>query len=342
MGLPLPTITIAYIIWNRPAFQPLRLPNIPRPHQPTSKTTRPLRRRRSCSHHLHLHSIPNQRRSPSTHPSKPLPSPTSNQHLTPLLLPQRHLRLPHPRPRSTHLGPTPILHRNNPPDNRHHLQGPPHPSPPPSPDLADPNRRSAQDPAQPRHHHNHHDHGTSPPVRSPRLPTIHTRLQPHKPGKRHHIHDNELLQHNPALNPPIHTQRTLHQPSLDSHHSHPLHHNPRNSMDQSTKHHRHRRRPARTRRLAHSPKNRIRTLHRLGNHTLLDERKTQTDNHHNRTPPTRRRTRLLVILTEQRPHTRDRLILRAGSDQPSHPNHRSHSTSLCSELVEEEPQNSLC
>src|SRR6266705_1623251 len=146
LGLPLPTAIVIDSFRDRPVHQPLCIPILSRPHQPTNQIYRPIRRRGSCTHHIPLPTLPNQRRPSSTHSSEPIPNSTRHQHIAPLFLPQRHLRLPNPSPRSTHTRKTPIPHRNSPPSNSHRLQDPPRPSSPSSHDLADPNPRPSQDP----------------------------------------------------------------------------------------------------------------------------------------------------------------------------------------------------
>src|SRR5256712_3658212 len=234
MGLTLPTPLTIDSLRNHPAHQPLRPPNLPRPHQPATPTSRPLRKRMCRNHHLPRNPRKNQERLPITHPSQPLPHLTRHQHLPSLLLPQRHIRLPNPRSGNTSTSPTPILHRNNPPSNSHHLQSPPHPRTPTRYCLASSNQGSTQDPTKPHHHNNHHHPRPDPPPGNQRLPTIHTRIQPHQPRKRSNTHPHEPSQHNPTPNPPIRTHRTLHQSRLDHRHSRPLHRNPRNSLDEST------------------------------------------------------------------------------------------------------------
>src|SRR5436853_898326 len=295
MGLTLPAPTVTDSVRNHPAQWPLRLPILHRPNQPTTQTRRPPSRRSSRTHHLP--SNPNQNRQclTSTHPLEPLPIASRHQRLSPLLLPQRHLRLPHPSPRSTRTNPATILHRNNTTGNSDDLQGPPHSSAAPSHDLADPNPRPTQDTPKFRNLHNHHHPRPNPPPNYSRLSTINSRLQPHQPRQRNNTHHDRSTQHNPTFNPPIHTHRILHQPDLVRHHSRSIHHHTRNSLDESTEPYLDRRSPVGTSRMAGPPKNHICPLHRLGYHTLPHERKTQPDHPHNWAPPIRRHTRLLVV-----------------------------------------------
>src|SRR5256886_2810397 len=336
MGLTIPTATATDSFRSHTPRQPLHLPNLPRPHQPTTQTGRPLRRRSSRTHHLHGNPRQNRQRPSSSNSIMPLPNSTRNQHIATLFLPQRHLRLPHPSTRSPSPDPAPILHRNNPPSNSHSLQSPPHPSSPSRPSLASPNRGLAQDPSHPRHHHNHLHHRPSLTRSDSRLPTIHPRLQPRQPRKQNDTHNHEPTQHTTANNIPVHPHRTLRQPALDHLNSSPLHNNSRNRLDENTESQPDRRRPARTSGLAHPAKNRVRPLHRLGHHSLHHARQTRTDDHHNRTPTASRHTRLLVIIARQQSHTDDRHVLRTSPDQLSHPDHRSNRTSLRSKLTEEE------
>jgi len=62
----------------------------------------------------------------------------------------------------------------------------------------------------------------------------------------------------------------------------------------------------------------------------------QTDNSRSWTPPIRRHARLLVIIPRKRPLPRHRRFLRTRSDEPSHTDCRSNSTSSCTLLAEEE------
>src|SRR6266699_3333718 len=176
MGLALPATPLTDGFRNHPVHQPLRTPILPRHYQPTDQTPRSLRRRSGRAHHLPSNPRPNGQRVTSAHPLKPLPFPSRNQHLPPLLLPQRHLRLSHNRPLCPRTRQESILYGNNPP----------------------------------RHSHHHHSPRPHPPPRNSRLSTIHTGLQPHQPGKRNNPHDPEPTQQNPTRNTPVHTHRPVH------------------------------------------------------------------------------------------------------------------------------------
>src|SRR5947209_867583 len=235
MGITLPAATSADSFRNHPVQQSLHLPILHKPHQPTTQTRRPLRRRirRTC----HLPSYPRQhQKTPSSARSgKPLSSSTRDQHIPALLLPQRHLRLPHSSPRNTHPNPATILHRDDTPGNSDDPQDPPYPSSPTSHDLADPNPRPTQDPAKSRNLYNHHHPGPNPAPNYSRLPAVHHRIQPHQPRKRNNTHHDRSTQHNPTFNTPTHIPRIFHQPDLDRHNSSPIHRHSWYSLDESTK-----------------------------------------------------------------------------------------------------------
>src|SRR6266516_2655521 len=110
--------------------------------------------------------------------SMPIPNASRAEHLAPLLLPQRHLRLPSPRGITSGTLSQEIHDRDQPPSNGHDLQDPSDTRAAPYHSLAGTEQRTRRNTSE-HHQHRRNPHGrpTTAPS-STRLCPVRSRLQP--------------------------------------------------------------------------------------------------------------------------------------------------------------------